>query len=270
MDLLPVKYKSQKNAWMDNTLYEPWVRKIDRRMKAAKRNILLIVDNCTAHVTVNGLTNTKVIFLPPNCTSKLQPADQGIIQNLKVCYRQTMVRRMLRCLNEGKAVESINIKDAMFMMAKAWDGVSSKTIANCWKKRGFPGEVVEPSDDPFESDDEEAVASEDGGLESLWERVGSHCPSVRNVDCQELALLDHELVTSKQMTESEATEKALAVARPSKEKSQDENEDSENEDCSIMEREKVTASKANATVRLLRDFIDVAGQKKQSTLEDFF
>lgn len=85
---------------MDNTLYEPWVREIDRRMKAAKRNILLIVDNCTAHVTVNGLTNTKVIFLPPNCTSKLQPADPGIIQNLKVRYRQTMVRRMLQCLDE--------------------------------------------------------------------------------------------------------------------------------------------------------------------------
>ena len=297
MDLLPVKYKSQKNAWMDNTLYEQWMREIDRRMKAAKRNILLIVDNCTAHVTVNGLTNTKVLFLPPNCTSKLQPADQGIIQNLKVHYRQTMVRRMLQCLDEGKAVEDINIKDALFMMAKAWDSVSTKTIANCWKKAGFPGEVVEPSDDPFESDDEEAVAEDNDGLESLWERVGSYCPSVRNVDCQEFALLDHELVTSKQMSEAEATEEALDVVRTDKEESQDENEDSENEDCSIMEREKVTASEANAAVRLLRNFvvsrdkagarekeilrylsimedtflaIDVAGRKKQSTLKDFF
>ena len=296
MDLLPVKYKSQRNAWMDNTLYEPWVREIDRRMKSAKRNILLIVDNCTAHVTVNGLTNTKVIFLPPNCTSKLQPADQGIIQNLKVRYRQTMVRRMLQCLDEGKAVESINIKDALFMMAKAWDSVSPKTIANCWKKAGFPGEVVEPSDDPFESDDEEAVVEDNDSLESLWERVGSHCPSVRNVNCQEFALLDHELVTSKQMTEAEATEEALDVARPKKEESQDENEDSENEG-SIMDPEKVTASEATAAVRLLRNFvvssdtagarekeilrylsimedtflaIDVAGRKKQSTLEDFF
>ena len=112
-----------------------------------------------------------------------------------------------------------------------------------------------PSDDPFESDDEETVVSEDDGLESLWEMVGSHCPSVRNIDCQEFALLDHELVTSKQMTESEATEEALDVARPRKEESQDENEDSENEGCSIMEREKVTASEANAAVRLLRDFV---------------
>ena len=72
MDLLPVKYKSQRNAWMDNMLYEPWVREIDPRMKGAKRNNLLTVDNCTAHVTVNGLTNTKVIFLPPNSSPPIK------------------------------------------------------------------------------------------------------------------------------------------------------------------------------------------------------
>ncbi|KAK2555922.1 Tigger transposable element-derived protein 6 [Acropora cervicornis] len=264
MDLLPVEYKSQRNAWMDNTLYEPWLREIDRQMKGAKRNILLIVDNCTAHVTVNGLTNTKVIFLPPNCTSKLQPADQGIIKNLKVRYRQTMVRRMLQCLDERKAVESINIKDALFMMAKAWDSVSTKTIANCWKKAGFPGEVVEPSDDPFESDDEEAVVEDNDSLESLWERVGSHCPSVRNVNCQEFALLDHELVTCKQMREAEATEEALDVARPKKEESQDENEDSENEGCSIMNREKVTAP------RLLPQYDYCATSLSAATQQDAY
>jgi len=99
------------------------------------------------------------------------------------------------------------------------------------------------------------------------------------------------------MTEAESSEEALDVAQPSKEESQDENEESENEDCLIMEREKVTAPEANAAVQLLRDFvissatagardkeilqhpsimedtflaIDVAGRKKQSTLEDFF
>ena len=221
-------------------------------------------------------------------------------QKIKRCTDQQSTNPLTATFDEGKAVEdiNINIKDALFMMAKAWDSVSTKTIANCWKKAGFPGEVVEPSDDPFESDDEEAVAEDNDGLESLWERVGSYCPSVRNVDCREFALLDHELVTSKQMSEAEATEEALDVVRTDKEESQDENEDSENEDCSITEREKVTASEANAAVRLLRNFvvsrdkagarekeilrylsicmedtflaIDVAGRKKQSTLKDFF
>ena len=139
---------------------------------------------------------------------------------------------MLQCLDEGKTVESINIKDALFMTAKVWVSVSTKTIANCWKKVGFPEEVVEPSYDPFESDDEEAVVEDNDSLESLWERVGSHCPSVRNINCQEFTLLDDELVTPKQMTEAEATEKVLDIARP--------NEDSENKGCSMMEREKAT------------------------------
>ena len=128
------------------------------------------------------------------------------------------------------------------------------------------------------------MVEDNDSLESLWERVGSHCPSVRNVNCQEFALLDHELVTSKQMIEAEATEEALDVARPKKEESQDENEDSENEGCSIMEREKVTASEATAYgkcsgkrnsryLSIMEDTFlanDVAGRKKQSTLKDFF
>ena len=55
-------------------------------------------------------------------------------------------------------------------------------------------------------------------------------PSVRNIDGQEFALLDHELVTSKQMTEAKATKEALDVARSNEEESQDENEHSQNED----------------------------------------
>ena len=97
MNLLPVTYESQRKAWMDNILFEKWVRQVDRRTRVANRHIMLLLDNCTSHVIFNGLTNTKLIFFPPNCTSKLQPADQGIIQNLKVNYRKTMIRRMLQC-----------------------------------------------------------------------------------------------------------------------------------------------------------------------------
>ena len=87
------------------------------------------------------------------------------------------------------------------------------------------------------------------------------------------------------MTEAEATEKVLDVAWPNKE-SQDENEDSENKGCSMMEREKATArlccQKWHSGCRkkeilqylsIMEDTFlatDVACWKKQWTLEDLF
>lgn len=60
-----------------------------------------------------------------------------------------MIRRMLQCLDENKPVEAINLKNAVFMMAKAWDNVSTMAISNRWNKAGFPDDVAEPSHDLF-------------------------------------------------------------------------------------------------------------------------
>jgi len=76
-----------------------------------------------------------------------------------------MVRKILRY--------TIDLKDAVFMMAKAWDNVSQTTIQNCWRKAGFPGEVLEPTHDPFELDEEVEETAEEHGL---WERVVQQYP----------------------------------------------------------------------------------------------
>lgn len=72
---------------------------------------------------------------------------------------------------------------------------------------------------PFNSNNEKAVIEDNDGLESLWERFGSHCPTVRHIYCREFALLDHEFVTPKQMTKPKVTEEALDVAQPNREES---------------------------------------------------
>ena len=100
MNLLPVTYESQTKVWMDSALFEKWVRQIDRQMRVTNCHILLFIDNCS-YVSVAGLTNVKLICFHPSCTSKLQPADQGIIQNVKVHYRKTMMRRVLQCLKQS-------------------------------------------------------------------------------------------------------------------------------------------------------------------------
>ena len=66
-----------------------------------KRKIVL-VDNCTAHPHIKNLKCIKLVFLPPNTTSVLQPMDQGVIRSLKSHYKKQLVMRILENYEENK------------------------------------------------------------------------------------------------------------------------------------------------------------------------
>ncbi|XP_050340946.1 uncharacterized protein LOC126767504 [Bactrocera neohumeralis] len=70
-------------------------------------------------------------------TSKLQPLDQGVIQNLKVFYRTRIVKEALKRI-EANEKQDITLTDCINHVTKAWDiDVKIQTIANCFKKAGF-------------------------------------------------------------------------------------------------------------------------------------
>ncbi|KAI0220140.1 hypothetical protein LSAT2_028352, partial [Lamellibrachia satsuma] len=51
-----------------------------------------------------------MLFLPSNATSKLQPCDQGIIQNLaKVHYRSTMLSRLFQHIDAGTSATDFSV-----------------------------------------------------------------------------------------------------------------------------------------------------------------
>jgi len=83
LSILPVQYEHSKKAWMNSVIWDKFLRSWDRQMKLKGRKILLLVDNAPAHPDVPNLTNIRVEFLPKNTTSLIQPADAGIIKNLK-------------------------------------------------------------------------------------------------------------------------------------------------------------------------------------------
>jgi hypothetical protein len=87
---LPVHYYHNKKAWMNSSIYEDYLKKLNRQMRLQKRNILLFVDNAPSHPEVQ-LSNVAVKFLPPNTTSYTQPMDQGIIQATKLKFRKRQV-----------------------------------------------------------------------------------------------------------------------------------------------------------------------------------
>ena len=87
---------------MTSNIFLDWLTNLDKRFCKEKKRIAMIVDNCPAHPDVQGLKAIKLIFLPPNATSKLQPCDQGIIQCLKTWYRKFLVQNYLGEIGNGE------------------------------------------------------------------------------------------------------------------------------------------------------------------------
>ncbi|KAK9737092.1 DDE superfamily endonuclease [Popillia japonica] len=128
MQNLSYEYTSHKSSWIDAKAFREWLLKINRRMTAQHRTILLTLDNCAAH-KVEGLelSNIKTYFFPAN-TSRLQPLDQGIIANLKSHYRARLVKFTLRTLETEGNVKKRDLLQAIRGIASAWNAVTSETI----------------------------------------------------------------------------------------------------------------------------------------------
>jgi len=92
------------------------------------------------------LKNIKLKFLPPNITSLIQPLNLGVIQNLKVKYRATLVTYILEKIEDNllepkstaiNISKKINILQAIQLISDSWCDVSSQTIKNCFRKCDF-------------------------------------------------------------------------------------------------------------------------------------
>jgi hypothetical protein len=83
------------------------------------------------------LTNVKVHFLLPNCTSVIQPRDQGIIRVFKRKYRKLIVKLMLLCVEEERELTPIKPKQETENIIEAWKQVKKSTIINCWRNVGI-------------------------------------------------------------------------------------------------------------------------------------
>ncbi len=114
---LPGTYRSNANGWMTGKLFKEWILNLDRKMAGQKRNIILFVDNFSGHSPKRGepqynLHNIKLAYFPANCTSVIQPMDQGIINAFKIRYRTQIVRKRISALAYGDDAE-VNVLDAI-------------------------------------------------------------------------------------------------------------------------------------------------------------
>ena len=160
----PMAYMDQKNAWFDREITRWWINKVfwpHYQNKFGNSDCILLLDNCSAHHGLDDATIPKyirIVYLPPNVTSRHQPADMGMIASLKCGYKLTMLEKLLAIFDAeggyGRAAQArarakkgtrglvyggkAHILDAMQMINDIWntDGKYAREsgIQRCWRK----------------------------------------------------------------------------------------------------------------------------------------
>ena len=148
---LSVTWKANKKAWMTSDIFLDWLKQFDRRMQTQGRRVLLFIVKAPSHPKDFRLSNVKVVFIPANTTSLLQPLDQGIIAALKN-YRKRLLKAVLTRMDRGEDILKTNhcvtVLDACLWIDEAVREVTVSTVRACFAKAGLPNEIMyeDPAD----------------------------------------------------------------------------------------------------------------------------
>jgi hypothetical protein len=144
--LLPVHWRANKKTWMTESLFKDWffncfISEVEAYLKDINLDfkLLLLLDNAPGHPKDLQQPNVKVIFLPPNTTSLIQPINQGIIATFKAFYIRRTFQAILDKLDVDPALtltmvwKSFTIFDCVNIVAAAKEKVRKSTLNVSWR-----------------------------------------------------------------------------------------------------------------------------------------
>lgn len=119
----------------------------DKGMCEQHRKVPLLSDNRSAHEVATPLKAVRLMFLPPNTSSVLQPLEKAIIRSLKVFYRKRLVTQLVCDIDRPRSTH-INMETTLEMLYGSWDNDRQSTIRTCFVDAGFipPADEVQPED----------------------------------------------------------------------------------------------------------------------------
>ncbi|KAM7281510.1 tigger transposable element-derived protein 4-like, partial [Ixodes scapularis] len=141
----------KRQGWTTGKIFEIFLAKFDRFLKAEKRRAVLLVGNASCHSVRADYENLTMKFFPPNMTAKIQPLDAGIIRAVKAHYRNELVRHYMACAEDNEP-QTVDLRWCLQKLKRAWDAVRPQTIVNCWRHAGIlvnssAMEVEDPMDE---------------------------------------------------------------------------------------------------------------------------
>ncbi|XP_015431457.1 PREDICTED: jerky protein homolog-like [Dufourea novaeangliae] len=142
---LPVIYKAQQQAFMDQTVFADWYQNYFKPdvMKYQLHNgtcgkVVLLLDNSREYniqylEELQGDERFQIVFLPPNTSHLLQPIDQ-VLEKTKKAYRHKMLNRAMSYPDGIQEFYSnYDLKDCIHLLYEAWLEMSVLDIQNSWK-----------------------------------------------------------------------------------------------------------------------------------------
>ena len=119
---LGVPYYLKAKAWMNSDIMFDVLTKTNRKLAQQKRNVVRFLDYVSSHPPElsKKFSHIKVIFLPKNTTSHVQPLDAGIIKNFKVQYRELLVAHTLAQIDGSSLTASEITKSDHILTAIRW------------------------------------------------------------------------------------------------------------------------------------------------------
>ena len=132
------------------------LKRFNRKLLFKQRKVILFPDNARCHPEsmVDPFSQIKIIFLSKNTSSRPQPLDAGIIQNLKVKSAKKLVKYVLARINENSSAtqifKDVNILITILWAQEAWKEVTGVAIKNSFEKC----KVVKSIDDLMEVEED--------------------------------------------------------------------------------------------------------------------
>ena len=206
---LPLPYSANKKAWMTSTLFDEWMRKLDRKMGGESRKICMVVDNCTAHPAYN-YENIELVFLPPGTTSHTQPMDAGVIKNFKFHYRRLLATRRLNAIEAGTPFKW-DLLDTMYAIKTAWGRVKQTTVANCFRSRGFVKDDDNGGEVEIEGNDV-VDAVEIREFRNIWDRLSDFFGADVMPTMEEYVDVDSTDMGTQELSDAEIVESVRSTA----------------------------------------------------------
>ena len=146
-----MQWTATKKGWVNASVFKDWIVGLNNKMKAQNRKIIMFLDNFSGHIlgaedAEDLLTNVRVEWLPANCTSLIQPVDQGIGNALKVRYRKFLHEHMARMvMADQDPMTMLDILKMCQWLGKAWNSLhNTRTVRRCFEKAGFIMNGEEP------------------------------------------------------------------------------------------------------------------------------